>query len=133
LRHQIHTDAQGDSWFDELVDGVTDGARECEFPRDPRAIPAIVTLFLAITVVLICIYFISVAPALLAELVAEGGLVAWLYRPKRFGPESRWLTVAIEQTGVAAVALAAAYLGCGIVFQLWAPDATSIVEVWQSR
>jgi hypothetical protein len=133
IRHQIRTDPARESWFDAVIDGVRESVHDgvdCSF-RDPRAIPLCLVLLLSITVVLICIYFICVAPMLLAEVIAEGGLVAWLYRPKWRGLDLHWLPIALEQTGIPALVLMTTIVVAAISLHISAPRATSLAEAIQ--
>jgi hypothetical protein len=116
-------------FLDQFSDGMQDSGREV---RDPRAIPAFVALWLSITVVLICIYFVWMAPVLLAQLIAEGALITSLYRPLARGLDPHWLSVALEETGGPTVIMAACLALTGVCFQLHAPAATNIVDVWRS-
>ena len=128
-RHQIRSNPDDSRGFDELVRGLEEGMREQQ--ADPRALPAYLTILLALTVALVCVYFIWMAPILLAELIAEGALIGWLYRPMWRGPRPHWLQVAIEQTGMPAVLVALSFAATGLGFQLYAPRAETAGEVWQ--
>ena len=112
--------------FDKLPDSSDDVGRAL---GDPRAVPAYLMLLMSVTIVVVCIYFIWMAPVLLGEMVVEGSLAAWLYRPLLHGPQANWFSVALEQTGLAAVLLALCLMLTGIGFQLYAPQATNVVEV----
>lgn len=129
IRHQTHSDSGESKAFEDFVDGIREGARHQEAAADGA--PAQITLLLALTVVLICIYYIWMAPILWGELIAEGALVAWIYRPVSRGPKANWLQVAFELTGMQAFLVAAIFTLAGLGFQLYAPRATTVVEVWQ--
>jgi hypothetical protein len=118
----------GSRFFDNLPDNSDQTIRNL---GDPRAIPIYLMLLMSITIVVVCIYFIWMAPVLLAEMVVEGSLATWLYRPLVRGSQANWFTVALEQTGIAAFLLAACFALTGIGFQLYAPRATTVVEVWK--
>jgi hypothetical protein len=132
LRRQYHSDdgelPDGSGLFDNMPD-VSDDIGQAL--GDPRAIPAYLMLLMSVTIVVVCVYFIWMAPVLLAELVIEGSLAAWLYRPLLRGPQANWFSVALEQTGLAAVIVALCLTLTGIGFQLFAPRATNVVEVWR--
>ena len=132
--HQFRSDPADSPDFDDLLDRIREGMENANQQGQPtaypRALPLQLTLLLALTVALVCLYCIWMAPLLLAELVAEGALVAWLYRPTSRGTAG-WLPVALEQTGMPALVVAATFAGTGWVFQLYAPHAETVVEVWE--
>ena len=116
----------------ELIDTISEASREAwRQQADPRALPAYLMLFLSITVILVCVYFVWMAPVLLADIVVEGSLVAWLFRPRFRSDESGAFGAAIEKTAIPALLLALAFAATGLGFQLCAPQATTVAEVWQ--
>jgi hypothetical protein len=131
-RRQFHSDdselPDRVDFFDRLPDITDDVAENL---AEPRGVPAYLMLLMSATVVVGCLYFIWMAPVLLAEIVVDGALVASLYRPLTRGSHANWFSVAVEQTGLAAVFMTLCMTLTGIGFQLYAPQATNVVEVWQ--
>ena len=116
------------AFFDNISEAADQAQQQ---DADPRALPVYLMLLLSLTVVLVCAYFIWMAPVLVADVAAEGALVGWLYRPRFRGFDDSWLPVALEQTGMPVLLLALAFTATGVGFQLYAPQATSVGEVWQ--
>ena len=115
----------------EVLDAVGEVAEQSQrHIADPRMLPVWATAGLAATIVLVLVYYTWAAPLLLSELVVEGGLAPWIYRPISRGPFSTWRDVALELTGPAAAVMAFCLLGLCFVFAGFAPQATDIVEVW---
>jgi hypothetical protein len=132
LRLQFHRNDSELPDPNALLDNVSEAAREAGRQEvDPRAAPLFLMLLLSITVILVCVYYIWMAPVLLADVAVEGALVGWLYRPRFRASGSGWRQVAFEQTGVPAFLLALAFAATGVGFQLYAPQATTVAEVWQ--
>lgn len=139
-QHAVRRDAfrrqgrRNDSEPSGLADAVGDFFGDVEFHHqhvDPRGLPILLILLLSVTVVLICLHTIWIAPSLLAELIVEGGLATWLCRPAFRRPEEGWLPVALERTGAAVVMMTFCVLTIGLVLQLYFPGAETIPEVWQ--
>jgi hypothetical protein len=115
-----------------LFDNASEVARQGEQQEvDPRALPVYLILFLSLTVFLVCAYFIWMAPVLLADIAVEGALVEGLYRPRFRGFDNGWRQPALEQTGLPALLLALVFAATGLGFQFYAPQATTVAEVWQ--
>jgi hypothetical protein len=115
-----------------FMDGISEMSRQAGRQQvDPRALPAYLICILSITVVLVCVYFVWMAPVLLADIVVEGSLVAWLYRPLFRTDNSSGLSATIEKTAIPSLLLALAFVGIGLSFQLCAPQATTVAEVWR--
>lgn len=124
-----HEDDQLD--LGKLLDVISDVAEEnARQVSDPRLLPVWATVGLAVTLVAILLYYVWAAPLLLGEVLTEGGLAPWIYRPISRGPFSNWRQVALELTGPAAIIMALSILGIGIAMSLFAPQATHIGEVW---
>ena len=114
----------------DFVDPICNALRD-SVRQDARALPVVFIALLATTIILICIYFIWTAPLLLSELVVEGGLLASLYRPSARGTDADWLTIALEKTALPAVFMAVSLFFIALSFQIHAPQATTIVDVWR--
>ena len=132
LRLQFHRNEAELPDPSEFMDRISEMSREAGRQQDdPRALPAYVIFFMSITVVLVCVYFVWMAPVLLADVVVEGSLVAWLYRPLLPTDNSTGLSATIEKTAIPALLLTLALAGIGLSFKLYAPQATTVTEVWQ--
>lgn len=131
LLRQVRNDAGNPPELSDWLDRLSDDSGRIEIRGGPEAASGYLVILLSFTIVLLCVYFIYVAPSLLAELVVEGALAVWLYRPTSRGLQAHWLAVALERTGLPALCLAAAFLLTGIGLQCYAPKAETIADVWQ--
>jgi hypothetical protein len=89
------------------------------------AIAAIAGAFLAV------LYVVYVAPALLAEILVDGVLVAGLYRKLKGIEQRHWLRAAVRKTILPALIAALLFSLAGYALQSAAPKARSIGEVWK--
>ncbi len=103
--------------------------RQADDCGEGSGFPAFIIMMLSTTVILIGIYFIWMAPLIFAELIVEGALATWLYRPNARGPSANWFDVSLEQTGLPAILMTASLLAAGIGFQIYAPEAETVVDV----
>lgn len=126
-RQNSEVDPELGDWVETALDSFNDTHPQCHNGKD---VAATYVMLLAGTIVLVCVYFVWTAPAFLAELLIEGGLVAWLYRPPQ-RPDSTfgWLTVAFERTAAPALMMAACVAAMGVALQLYVPQANTIAEV----
>lgn len=132
LRQQSRCEATDAPQLDEILDEFFDIAHNsCDRGNDPHGLPAWLLFLLAATVVLICVYYVCMAPLLIAELALEGGLMTWLYRPAFRGAAASCLTATLEQSGAAAMVLALSFMLAGAGLQIYAPRATTLEEVRQ--
>jgi hypothetical protein len=132
LRLQFHRNDSELPDPNEFFDNISEASRQAEQQEvDPRALPLYLMLLLSLSVVLVCAYLIWMAPVLIADVAIEGALVSWLYRPRFRGFDDGWRQAALEQTGLPALILALAFAATGLGFQLYAPQATTVAEVWQ--
>lgn len=77
------------------------------------------------------VYIVYIAPALLAEILVDGILVASLYKRVKGIERRHWLRAAVRRTVLPAL-LAAIFFGiAGYALQSVAPEARSIGEVWR--
>lgn len=92
----------------------------------------IVVAIAAIAGALIAIlYVVYVAPALLAEILVDGVLVAGLYRKLKGIEQRHWLRAAVRKTILPALIAALLFSLAGYALQRAAPKARSIGEVWK--
>jgi hypothetical protein len=75
-------------------------------------------------------YVIWIAPALLAEILVDGVLVAGLYRRVKGIEHRHWLRAAVRRTAVPALVALLFFTTAGYLLQRAIPDAHSIGEVW---
>ena len=75
-------------------------------------------------------YVIYIAPALLAEILVDGVLVASLYKRVKRIEHRHWLRAAVRRTVLPALLAAAFFTVGGYLLQQVAPEAHSIGEVW---
>lgn len=74
-------------------------------------------------------YVIYIAPALLAEILVDGVLVAGLYREMKGIEQRHWLRTAVRKTLLPALIAAALFSAGGYALQRAAPKARSVGEV----
>jgi hypothetical protein len=76
------------------------------------------------------LYIVYIAPALLAEILVDGALVAGLYRRVKRLEQRHWLRAAVRQTLLPAVLVALFFTVAGYALQKAVPGAHTIGEVW---
>jgi len=131
LRRQRHFDNDELKTFDDFLDDFNEGMRQANQGDGGGGFPAGIVMMLSATVVLVCIYFVCMAPIIIGELIVEGALATWLYRPSARGLAGNWFDVSLEQTGLPAFLMMVSLLAAGIGFQIYAPEAETIVDVFQ--
>jgi hypothetical protein len=75
-------------------------------------------------------YVIYIAPALLAEILVDGAMVAGLYRRVRNIEPGNWLQTAVRRTILPAILAAVFFTVAGVALQKAYPTAQSIGDVW---
>jgi len=75
-------------------------------------------------------YIIYIAPALLAEILVDGALVAGLYKRVKPIEQRNWLRAAVRRTIVPAILAAIFFTVAGYGLQKAVPEARTIGEVW---
>jgi hypothetical protein len=75
-------------------------------------------------------YIIYIAPALLAEILVDGALVAGLYKRVKHIEQRHWLRAAVRRTLVPALLVALCFTVAGYALQKAVPEASTIGEVW---
>jgi hypothetical protein len=81
--------------------------------------------------VVACFYVIYIAPALLAEILVDGVLVAGLYRRVRNIEQRHWLLAAVRRTLAPALLAAVFFAVAGWGLQKAVPEAHTIGQVWK--
>ena len=76
------------------------------------------------------LYVIYIAPALLAEILVDGALVAGLYRRVKHVEPGNWMQTAFRKTFVPALVSAVFFTIAGVALQKAVPTAQSIGDVW---
>lgn len=76
-------------------------------------------------------YVVYIAPALLAEILLDGVLLAGLYERVKTIEHRHWLRSALRRTAVPAVVIVVFFAIAGYALQRAAPEARSIGEVWK--
>ena len=77
------------------------------------------------------VYVVYIAPALLAEILLDGVLLAGLYERVKSIEHQHWLRSALRRTAVPAVVIVIFFAIAGFAMQRAAPEARSIGEVWK--
>jgi hypothetical protein len=75
-------------------------------------------------------YVIYIAPALLAEILVDGALMAGLYKRVKHIEPGNWLRSAIRRTLLPAILVAVFFTVAGYALQKAIPTAQSIGDVW---
>ena len=75
-------------------------------------------------------YIIYIAPALLAEILVDGALVAGLYKRVKQVQGRHWLRAAVRRTILPAFLVALCFTVAGYALQKAVPEANTIGEVW---
>lgn len=75
-------------------------------------------------------YIIYIAPALLAEILVDGVLVAGLYRRVKHIEQRHWLRAAVRRTLLPALLTALCFTVAGYALQKAVPEAYTLGEVW---
>jgi len=77
------------------------------------------------------LYVVYIAPALLAEILVDGALVAGLYKRVKHSRERHWLRGAVRQTVLPAVLVILFFTVAGVALQKAVPGAQTMVQAWQ--
>ena len=77
-----------------------------------------------------CFYVIYIAPALLAEILVDGALLAGLYKRIKRVERRHWLRAAVRRTLLPALLAAIFFTAAGYALQQAVPEARSVGEVW---
>jgi len=75
-------------------------------------------------------YIIYIAPALLAEILVDGVLVAGLYRRVKPIEQRHWLRAAVRRTLLPALLVALFFTVAGYALQKAIPEAHTMGEIW---
>jgi len=77
------------------------------------------------------LYIVYIAPALLAEILLDGVLLAGLYKQVKSIEHRHWLSAALRRTALSAILVAVFFGVAGYAMQTTAPQARSVGEVWK--
>ena len=77
------------------------------------------------------LYIVYIAPALLAEILLDGVLLAGLYKQVKSIERRHWLSTALRRTVLSAILVAVFFGVAGYAMQRTAPEARSVGEVWK--
>jgi hypothetical protein len=75
-------------------------------------------------------YIVYIAPALLAEILIDGALVAGLYRRVKRIEQRHWLNAAVRRTLVPVLLVALFFTVAGYALQRAVPEARTMGNVW---
>ncbi len=87
---------------------------------------------LALSLAAAAVYVVSLAPVLLAEVLADGLLSVGLYRRLKRPHPGHWAAGALRRTWVPALVVAVLFTAAGAVLQQLAPEARSIGGAWRA-
>jgi hypothetical protein len=94
---------------------------------------ALAALALAILAgLVVSFYVVWAAPALLAEILIDGLLVAGLYKRVKTAERRHWLRAAVRRTALPVVLTAVSFTAAGYLMQHAAPEARSVGEFWKA-
>ncbi|HEU4561766.1 MAG TPA: hypothetical protein VFS20_28335, partial [Longimicrobium sp.] len=109
------------------------GLPSLDLDDDSGVLIALILLVVAaVALVMAAGYIVIIAPALLAELVVDGIVVAGLYRRVREIDDARWLRTAVRKTWIPALVVALLLGGVGYGVQRALPEARSVGDVWRA-
>lgn len=129
----------GGSWGESVssstsassVSGGGSGSADIGFGLDFEEGCLVVIALLALVGGLVAsFYVIYIAPALLAEILVDGAMVAGLYRRVKNIEQGNWLQTAVRRTILPAILAAAFFTVAGVALQKAYPTAQSIGDVW---
>jgi hypothetical protein len=93
---------------------------------------ALAALALAILAGLVAsFYVVYAAPALLAEILVDGLLIAGLYKSMRGAEQTHWLRAALRRTLLPFALSALSFALAGYAMQRAAPEARTVAEFWE--
>lgn len=81
--------------------------------------------------VIAAVYVVYIAPALLAEILLDGVLMAGLYKRVKSIEHKHWLSCALRRTVVPAIVVIVFFTIAGYAMHAAVPEAHSIGEVWK--
>jgi hypothetical protein len=125
----------GSSWGESSLSsssssGSSGGGGGGGFDLDDGAIIVVAIVVIA-GALLAVLYVVYIAPALLAEVLVDGVLVAGLYKELKGVEQRHWLRAAVRKTLPPALIAAALFSAGGYALQRAAPEARSVGEVWK--
>ena len=91
----------------------------------------VIAVVVLIGAAIAALYIVYIAPALLAEILLDGVLMAGLYKRVKTIDHRHWLRAALRRTVLPAVLVALFFTVAGFAMQKAVPEARSIGEVWQ--
>jgi hypothetical protein len=109
-------------------DGISNAADAVSVDLDALWL-AVAALLVLVGGALIVFYVIYIAPALFAEILVDGVLVAGLYRRLHKEQAQHWLATAVKQTWLPVAGMAAIFAIGGFLMQNLAPQARSIGDL----
>ena len=114
-----------------LLDGIN---LSLDFDDEGCAVVlALVALALAILAgLVVSFYVVWAAPALLAEILVDGLLVAGLYKRVKEAERRHWLRAAVRRTILPVVLTVASFTAAGYAMQRAVPEARSVGEFWKA-
>ena len=90
----------------------------------------VIAIIALLAAAIAALYVVDIAPALLAEILLDGVLMAGLYKRVKTIDHRHWLRAALRKTALPAVLVAVFFSVAGFAIQKAAPEARSIGEVW---
>lgn len=91
----------------------------------------VIAIIALLAAAIAALYIVYIAPALLAEILLDGVLMAGLYKRVKTIDHRHWLRAALRKTALPAVLVALFFAVAGFAMQKAVPGARSIGEVWQ--
>jgi len=94
---------------------------------------ALIALALAILAgLVVSFYVVWAAPALLAEILVDGLLVAGLYKRVKGAERRHWLRAAVRRTTLPVLLTIVSFTAAGYAMQRAVPEARSVGEFWKA-
>ncbi len=126
--------ADQSTWINDLPKAVSSegsSALESMSPDWDDALPILLAIALIVVGLCASLYVIYIAPALLAEILVDGALIAGLYSRVKRIEQRHWLRAAVRRTVLPALGAAVLFGVAGYLLQSAAPDAHTLGEVWE--
>ena len=92
----------------------------------------VVAIVALIAAAIAAFYVVYIAPALLAEILLDGVLLAGLYKRVKTIEHRHWLRGALRRTVLPAILVAVFFSVAGFAMQAVSPEARSVGEFWRS-
>ena len=123
------------SWGDNTPWPASSGSSSSGVDFDPDSIKVwlvILALAAVLGALIASLYIVYIAPALLAEILVDGVLIAGLHRSVKRIEQRYWLRAAVRKTWIPAFLVAVFFMIGGFALPAAVPGAQSVGDVWNA-